>query len=126
MLSQEYYYMKKQLIILGITILIIFSLFCGCTSNGNNNSMLDSESKKFVGTWKHGTLPSGIFIIFSSNGNCEYLGEQAKWELKNEKLEISYTKIENELIFDYEFLDNDQILILTEIATGQVDDYRKQ
>ena len=113
--------MKKQIVILGIAILFIVVGFCGCFSNDSK-----SEENKFVGTWNHGTLPTGRPIIFTSDGNCNYLGDQAKWELKNGKLVVNLTDINNELIFDYEFLEDNQLLILTNLDTGQPDDYKKQ
>ena len=113
--------MKKQIVIISIVVLFIFLGISGCFGNDS-----DSELNKFVGTWIHGTMSSGRPIIFSSNGNCDYLGDPAKWEIKNEKLIVDFTDIQNTLTFDYEFLEDNQVLILTEIATGQVDDYRKQ
>ncbi len=113
--------MKRQIVILGIAILFIVVGFCGCFSNDSK-----SEENKFVGIWIHGTLTTGRPIIFSSNGNCDYLGDQAKWEIKDGKLVVNLTDIDDILTFDYEFLEDDQLLILTEVTTGHVDDYRKQ
>ena len=113
--------MKKQIVILGIIVILIFVGFSGCFGNENK-----SEEDKFVGTWNHGTLPTGRPLIFKSNGNCNFLGEQAMWEVKDEKLVVNYTNFENEIIFDYEFLDDNKVLILTETISGQVDDYKKQ
>jgi hypothetical protein len=122
--------MKKQFIIFGISILFIFLFLCGCAYTENNengtNSETNSESKKFIGTWKHGTIKDKMPIIFSSNGDCKYEGEDAKWNLDNDKLIIKLTDIQNEISFNYEFLDNEKILVLTEIITGHVDDYIKQ
>jgi len=113
--------MKRQIVILVLAILFVLTIFTGCF--GNNND----EENKFIGTWKHGTIPASRPIIFSKNGICDYKGDQATWELKNGKLVVNLTN-NNEIIFDYEFLDNNQILILTDTGTDppQVDDYKKQ
>ena len=117
--------MKKQFLLFGISIFVIFILFCGCLSE-NNNSDSSNELKKFLGTWKHGTSPNIRPITFSSNGNCNFQGEEAKWEIENSKLFINFLNLENNLIFDYEFQDNNQILFLSNNQTGQVYDYIKQ
>ncbi len=113
--------MQKKIMILGIAILFVIIGFCGCFGNDSK-----SEENKFVGTWIHGTLTGGRPIIFSSNGNCDYLGDQAKWEIKDGKLVVNLTVINMELIFNYKFLDDNKILELTELGSGQVQDYKKQ
>jgi hypothetical protein len=113
--------MQKKIMILGIAILFIVVGFCGCFGNDSK-----SEENKFVGTWIPGTLTEGRSIIFSSNGNCDYLGDQAKWEIKDGKLVVNLTAINNELIFDYKFLDDNKTLELTELESGRVYDYKKQ
>jgi hypothetical protein len=127
MLSHTKDYMKKQIIVIGIFFLFIFTFFCGCNNNINNNSDPSNESQKFIGTWEHGTLQN-VRIIFSKNGNCNYQGQEAKWEIKEEKLEINLTNGGITLTFDYNFLDNNQILELINVDTDppQVDNYRKQ
>jgi hypothetical protein len=113
--------MKQQIIILVISIVLITLGFSGCFGNDNND-----ELNKFVGTWNHGTMPTGRPLIFTADGNCDYLGDQGRWELKNEKLVVNLTDYNFELIFDYKFLDNNTILELTNIETEQIDDYIKQ
>jgi hypothetical protein len=119
---------KNEIIIIGILITLIISIFSGCTNNTNNNSNLSDESQKFVGTWKHGTLPNVLPITFSANGYCDYLGEEANWKINNDKLVIYFINSDTELILDYLFLDNNQILELTNnnIEPPQIDDYKKQ
>ncbi|KYK25230.1 hypothetical protein AYK24_10440 [Thermoplasmatales archaeon SG8-52-4] len=119
---------KSNFIIIGILITLIVSIFSGCINNSDNNSNLSDESKKFVGTWKHGTSAGKLPITFSANGNCDYEGEEANWEIKNGKLVIYLINKETELVLDYNFLDNNQILELTNnnIDPPQIDDYKKQ
>ena len=116
--------MKKQIVVSGIAILFIVVGLSGCFDNDNSNS----ELNKFVGTWKHGTIPNGPTIRFSSSGECFYIRDNAEWEIKNGKLVVDFTDVEGDvtLTFDYEFLDDNQVLILTDVETGQIDDYKKQ
>jgi hypothetical protein len=113
--------MKKQIVILGIIFLIIFTGLSGCIGNESN-----SEKDKFLGTWYQGSVSSKLLLIFYSNGDCNFLGDQATWEIKNKNLIVNFTNIQNELIFDYVFLDDGNILELTEVASGIISDYRKQ
>jgi len=112
--------MKKQIVILGIAILLIVVGLSGCFNSDN------SELNKFIGKWKHGTIQDDIIIEFLSNGKGIYQGNSVEWEIKDGKLVVDFTDRDIILTFDYEFLNNNQILILTELETGQVDDYIKQ
>ena len=113
--------MKKEFVIIGLTLIFLFTVFTGCFGND-----IDEEEKKFVGTWNRGTGPTGRPLIFTAAGNCDYHGEQARWELRDEKLVVNLTEFNNEIIFEYEFLDNDQLLILTDIETEIPLDYIRQ
>jgi hypothetical protein len=118
---------KEKFLVLGILILLAIMIFSGCTSETNNNSKEPNESQKFIGTWNHGSLPN-TRIIFSSNSVCEFQGEDSRWNLNENKLEINIVDTELTLKFDYNFLDNNQILELINNDTDppQIDDYRKQ
>ncbi len=113
--------MKKQIIITTVAILLITLGFSGCFGNDSNE-----ELNKFIGTWNHGTMPTSRPLIFTSDGNCEFMGDQGRWELKDGKLAVNLTVYNLELIFDYEFLDNNKILELKNTESGQIDDYIKQ
>jgi len=113
--------MKKQIIILTITVLLIVVGLSGCFGSDNENI---KELNKFVGTWEHGSLQDGPIIIFYSNGTCIYIRDHAEWQIKNGKLVIDLLYRERILTLDYEFLDDNQILILTD-DMGQIDDYKK-
>ena len=113
--------MKKQIIILAIAILLIAVGFTGCFDSENESI---KELKKFVGQWRHGTLQNVGTITFFSNGTGIYLYDFAEWKIENGKLIIDILYREEILKFDYEFLD-DQTLILTNVDTGHVDDYKK-
>jgi len=111
--------MKKQIIIIGIAILLNVVGLSGCFNSDNSNS----ELNKFVGTWKHGTLQDGGNIKFLSNGKCTYYNISGKWEIKDGKLVIDLT--DRDMTFDYNFLydqNDNQILELKEVEyVGIVD-----
>ncbi len=111
--------MKKQIVFLGVAILLIVVGLSGCFKSDN------SELNKFVGKWKHASIQNGVIIEFLSSGKGFYHGESVEWEIKDEKLVVDLIDRNNTLTFDYEFLNNNQILILTEIESGHVDDYKK-
>ena len=113
--------MKNQIMILGISILLIVFALSGCFGNDSNN-----ELNKFIGIWKHVSSIDGITIIFESNGNCKYKIDPAKWEIKDEKLIIDFINVNVTLTFNYRFLDKNQILELENVETGLVYDYKKQ
>ncbi|UCD14317.1 MAG: hypothetical protein JSW60_02580 [Thermoplasmatales archaeon] len=54
--------MKKQLVILGIAVLLLAFGLSGCTDIGK-------ESKKFVGTWKLTEDSGWVNFTFLSNGS---------------------------------------------------------
>ena len=126
MFSQMEKKVIKQFIIFGIFFLIVISILSGCTSDTPNEEDISNEVKKFIGRWTHGTIQGDLPLEFKSNGDCNYLGEDAVWEIKGGVLIINFVNVVNELTFDFEFLDDNKTLILTEISTGQVDDYKKQ
>lgn len=110
--------MKKQIIILGIIILFIAVGLTGCFDSDNK------ELKKFVGAWRYGTSPLSGSLTFFSNGTGIYKIDYAEWKIENGRLVIFLPKRDETLKFDYEFLDDDQTLILTD-DTGKPDDYKK-
>ena len=114
--------MKKQIVILAIALILIVVTLTGCFDGSNEST---KELKKFVGTWKPGTLPNGRSITFFSNGSSIYFNDLAEWKLENNRLVIELTYRDMSLTFDYEFLDNDQTLILTDINTDLIEDYKK-
>ena len=121
---------KNQLFVLGLLVFFIIMILSGCTSDSNinnNNSNSSNESQKFIGTWNHGSLPN-TQIIFSKNGICQYQGEDASWNLNENKLVINIQDTELTLKFEYNFLDDNQILELINNDTDppMIDDYRKQ
>ena len=111
--------MKKHVVVLGIITLLIVVGLTGCSDNGNK------ELKKFVGFWRFGTSPNSGTLTFYSNGTGIFIKDYAEWKIENGKLVVYLPYRDQTLRYDYEFLDDNQILILTD-ETGQINDYKKQ
>jgi len=84
--------MKKQLMIIGITFVILIVGISGCTEQdsdeNNNEGYLDS---RFFGDWKHADAEYGANITFSSDGRyyTTALGWIGTWEVKNGEICIT-------------------------------------
>jgi hypothetical protein len=108
--------MKNQLTILVIIIIFLFVGLSGCTNNS-----LNSDSKKFVGTWIDSRFPDESFIFLSNNSGT-WTDVSMLWEIKDGKLVITLqlTSSESENIYDYTFSNNDKTLTLTYVRNPQV------
>jgi len=115
--------MKKQLVIVGIT-LVLFVGLSGCNENSGNNN-----ENKFVGKWTNLEAGFAIGIFdFYSNGSVkttwivdeEVLStHSATWEVKGDRLLVNGTDgAEGDYNFIYSF-SNDKTLVLTEEYMGQ-------
>ena len=113
--------MKRQLVIIGITILLITIGFSGCTENtSENTSVLTS---KFVGTWiseereaRYNFSSDGTFSFYAPDE--EYEGT---YELKDEKLWFTYTYELEEKVdgFNYSFSDNNTSITILPIGSHE-------
>jgi hypothetical protein len=105
--------MKKQIVIVGLVILLIFVGLSGCTETNS----LSAEEKKFVGTWiMQG--PETIITFYSDGQMGGDLGQ--KYEIKDGKLAI-LTEISGgykQELYNYSFSDNETKLILIDINTN--------
>lgn len=103
--------MRKQLIIIGIVVILICLELSGCTNNS-----VDTERNKFVGTWNF--LFNGITYrwIFFSNGAGSRAAIPMTWTIKYEKLVIKTN--ESTLTYNYSFSNNNKTLTLI-YSTGQ-------
>ena len=113
--------MKKQIVISGIAILFIVVGLSGCFDSDNSNS----ELNKFVGTWKLEGLEQNTYTFFS-DGTGSGMGDSIEWEIGDGKLEVYWLDRAINLTFDYEFLNNDETLLLTEEFSGHIEGYIKQ
>jgi len=106
--------MKKQLIIIGITVLLITVGLSGCTNSDNGG-----ENSEFIGTWKDYPGYSNSFT-FLSDGTGLWAGDEMLWEIKDDKLEINTEASETNMTYIYTFSDNYQILTLTFVKVANV------
>jgi hypothetical protein len=83
---------------------------------------LSNEEKRFIGTWKG----SGVHVMaFFPDRACSFHSDfSGYWEIKEGKLIIDLEY--GELILDYEFSENDDIVTITEEASGYTGDYIRQ
>jgi hypothetical protein len=99
--------MKKQLIIIGIIVLLITVGLSGCADKNNGE-----ENNKFVGTWKDYPGYSSSFT-FSSDGTGIWVDSPMLWEEKDGILEINPESNPVNMTYYYTFSDDYQILTLT-------------
>ena len=105
--------MKKHLILIGATVLLLAVGLSGC--NELNSS--PSEEDRFVGIWKTDNsmalIDLGEVITFYSDGNASLSEFEGYWEVKGEKLiiEIPDKKVKGK--YDYIFSNNDDTLEIT-------------
>lgn len=99
--------MKKQTIIVGITLVFIIVGLTGCfeddSGNGDNN---EADDSRFVGEWLD--EDSGELLLFKSNGSYyvknSYLSEPiyiSPWEVKGDELCFILSSGESCLSFEF-------------------------
>lgn len=110
--------MKKQLMIVGITVILLIVGFSGCNENTSK-----TDEKKIIGTWtysiKYNNDTMNLSYVFVSNKTFEiitsYIDEvdtsNGTWNITDNKLLIT---IEGETITsDYKFSNNNTKLTIT-------------
>ena len=80
--------MKKQLLIIGITLLFLAVGLSGCNQA---NNPLNSDKDKFVGTWNVNAYGQTGTYVFYSNGTLVVSDapRSLTWEIKDGKLVIT-------------------------------------
>ncbi len=109
--------MKKQLLIVGIILLLIAVGLSGCTNEGGNqadntNDNTDEEDfQRIAGTWDK----EGWSRVFALNGSYYEAGfELGTWQVTNGKLIVVLGEDDWTREYDsYTFSDNDMTLTLT-------------
>lgn len=101
--------MKKQLIVVGIIVLLITIGLSGCTETKVRDS-------RFVGEWKDIEHPQNTLTFFS-DGTGLFSNLSSSWEIKDSNLVIttSVSGQEAKSTFSYVFSNNNQTLILTDV-----------
>lgn len=114
--------MGKQLVIIGITLVLLAVGLSGCTNNENQvKNTLTPEKNRFIGTWIN-TSTSGKtnIIIFYLNGtfSAPLLQQNGAWDVKNNTL-VYKGKATNgsEYTFKYTYIfsNNNRTLAVTDI-----------
>jgi hypothetical protein len=116
--------MKKQVLIIGIVILLIFVAFSGCNSSTEPKSTTDEKSttaKKIIGQWKITESDDTITTYNFFNNGSVYLSFYVNTNDEN-NFWNTYTLTENNLLFgngthpyEVSYTDNYQKLILTDL-----------
>jgi len=119
--------MKKQIVIVGIIVLLVCVGLSGCSNNP-----FDTEKNKFVGTWKTNSTesfnPANLgTVIFFSDGTLSLSGLGGmKYEIKDGKLVISTNNNELQYTFEYSFSNSNTVLTLSLVGTDNPVVYTKQ
>ena len=110
--------MKKQIVILGIAVVLIAVGLSGCEEERSSGT-LDS---RFVGTWEN---PIGVEVAFASNGSyyTSTVGWHGTWEVKNGK--ICYTYEGESTCLEFSFSEDGNTLT-TRLVTGTDIAYTKK
>ena len=116
--------MKNKTLVIVISIILWTILFSGCNEKEINNNITPSEEDRFIGTWK--SERGALTITFFSDDDCSFFGLSGYWEIKDEKLVITTYEVEQNIIYDYSFSNDDKTLTLTEGKKGGVSVFTKQ
>ena len=119
--------MKKRVILLIISVVIIIGFLCGCNENKDNESKLDKE--KFIGKWlEEGDVPNNLTWIFYENNSIKFIyypgGNTGSYyiywgafELNGDILDVDAMPILS-MRYTYDFSNNNEKLTLTSIYGG--------
>ena len=103
--------MNKNLIILGIAILLLVVGLSGCNGIGEN-----SELNRFVGKWKSNDIPT--VMMFNSDRSCNIGAVRGMYKLEHDSLVIDLDQGVS-IIYEYQFSNNNNTLTLTEMGAYQ-------
>jgi len=112
--------MKKQLLFVGITIIIL--TIVGLSGCEQKNNTLNNERNRFVGTWT--SLSYGLTIVFFPNGTYYIQYNNGTYTIEDGKLFLITT--ENTLVYNYAFSNNDKTLTLIGVVGGESLVFTKQ
>lgn len=134
--------MKKQLVIIGLTLVLLVVGFSGCTKTNNvgtnttntggknnTNNPSDIERNKFVGTWKtpaYSPVENKTYygiINFFSNGTDKVNGLNGTFDIKDGKLvlySIDDVGVEHSTVYSYLFSENNTKLTLTSASGNEI------
>lgn len=100
-------------------IMICVGILSGCNEE---IASLKDEEKRFLGTWKASDLD---IIAFFSDRACSYFNDLSGiWEVKEGKLII--VDKDGKYVFDYSFSNNDELLTITDVESGDSLNFLRQ
>jgi len=104
--------MKKQLMIIGIILIILTVVLIGCNEKTNNDSEL------ILGTWKDPGYQNYSFT-FLANQTGSWVGTPMLWIIEDGQLVITLqqSSSEPEFIYEYSFSDNNKSLTLNCVSS---------
>jgi len=120
--------MNKKLLISLLAVLLVVISLCGCFQSDEQSIKLNSEEKRFLGTWANTSQHQGNTItltyVFLPDKTYEVTAEteidsvsyNGTWKTKDNQLVIAIegrTQTGN-----YQFLNNDQTLIISDTNNG--------
>ena len=121
--------MKKHLIINAIILVVIVFILCGCTeinqetqdeTTDDTGNGIDLEN--IIGNWRG----KGIkYMTFSSDNKCEFSGLTYTWSLDNQQLSLKSSN-GAEVIYDYSFSDDYDMLTLINKINQDTDVYTRE
>jgi hypothetical protein len=114
--------MNKQLVIIGLIVLLVSAGLTLLTYNPLNN-----EKNKFVGTWINATSPYTTIRLLS-DGACSYSSSSGRWDLNGGKLVMDLLDDDVPFILTYNYLFSniDKTLSLTSMSGVEPRVYTKQ
>ena len=114
--------MKKELLLVGISLLLLCIGLVGCVKDQIPNE--GSDWTKFLGTWNNNE--QGISITFFTDGIATTNNTNYTWDVEEGNLILRNLSLSSQFMYTYAFSNNDQTLTLTntEVEIGVV--YTKQ
>jgi len=117
--------MKKQLMIVGIIIILLSVSLSGCTNtNTHNNNTLISDEEKLIGTWKYVTDYYVITYYYHSDKTWDstktaFAGPtqvgKGTWKITDSRLFLIITEpTQDSVTFDYVFSNNYNTITFTD------------
>jgi hypothetical protein len=104
--------MKKQLVIIGIVVILVCIGFTGCDENNNTTN---DEKNKFIGTWQNTTQEVTLTMNLFSDGNCSLYGVNGTWDLRDGKFIFVLLSDTGPLTYTYNYVfsNNDRTLSIS-------------
>ncbi len=125
--------MKKHLIVIGMTLVLLIIGLSGCTEENNGGNNQANIENKFVGTWNTTSTNWFPILIFTNDGKLIYVFENGN------EFELTYEVDENQITvkpvegnpypegtWNYSFSNDDKTLTINNVSGGTTGVYTKQ